>query len=443
MINFLNFLSFLFFTFVSNFFLLLAFNKDRIFIDFFLGLFLWLGFWYKYSISLLLGTGYFDEFLNGEILYVINDEVLNISSVAFIALIIARFIRAKIWNYPIISNKNEINENIVSFYIKYRDFILLIFIFSVCFFSFTNSYLGIYQKGFIAKTHLPLGLNNLYKCLILFGFTALSAIIIYFELLVKKQISNLILMIVIGSELLISFSLLSRGSIINIFALAYGALFMSSQLSIKIKLVPLKIILILSLIFLIILSINFLRINSFKDHQTELKQGFYENIYHLKKITKPLLIDRWVGIESLMALVTSKQAGWDLWYKAWEEKYDVKETSLYDRIIFNSPYRALISEKNHFITAPGFVTFFSYPGSLVFLFFSVLTVYLFSSIFEIFTYYSSKGNIILCSVFSYIISYRFASFGYVPRQSYLLFGSLFIFLIIIFFLNKKFNNRNF
>src|SRR6056300_1669423 len=90
-----NFLSFLFFTFVSNFFLLLTFNKNRIFIDFFLGLFLWLGFCYKYSISLLLGTGYFNEFLNGEILNVINDEVLNISSVAFIALIIARFIRTK------------------------------------------------------------------------------------------------------------------------------------------------------------------------------------------------------------------------------------------------------------------------------------------------------------------------------------------------------------
>ena len=44
--------------------------------------------------------------------------------------------------------------------------------------------------------------------------------------------------------------------------------------------------------------------------------------------------------------------------------------------------------------------------------------------FEILTYHLCDRNWILCSLFAQVVAFRFASFGYVPAQSYLLFGSL-------------------
>jgi len=54
-------------------------------------------------------------------------------------------------------------------------------------------------------------------------------------------------------------------------------------------------------------------------------------------------------------------------------------------------------------------------------------------------------NWILCSLFAQIIAFRYASFGYVPGQSYLLFGTLILNGLLIytvdFILQKWFMHR--
>jgi len=42
-------------------------------------------------------------------------------------------------------------------------------------------------------------------------------------------------------------------------------------------------------------------------------------------------------------------------------------------------------------------------------------------------------NLILCSLLGQVVAFRFSSFGYVPIQTYLLFGSLFLNLLLIYF----------
>jgi hypothetical protein len=49
---------------------------------------------------------------------------------------------------------------------------------------------------------------------------------------------------------------------------------------------------------------------------------------------------------------------------------------------------------------------------------------LLAAMLEIATYRFCGRNWILCSLFAQVIAFRYASFGYVPAQSYLLFGSL-------------------
>jgi hypothetical protein len=147
-----------------------------------------------------------------------------------------------------------------------------------------------------------------------------------------------------------------------------------------------------------------------------------------------LLVDRWVGIEGVMSVSTYHNLGWDLWKKAWQEKYTRSGTSMYDLVILRSPFGEL--RNHHFISLPGIVAFFYFPGSLPFLCFSMILLGLIAAGVELFVFKTSGANIILCCVIGQVVAYRYAHFGYVPNQSYLLFGSIFLNVLILYFLNK-------
>jgi hypothetical protein len=72
----------------------------------------------------------------------------------------------------------------------------------------------------------------------------------------------------------------------------------------------------------------------------------------------------------------------------------------------------------------------------MFLFGSMFLVGIMASVIEMATFKLGGKNIILCSLLAQVIAFRFASFGYVPAQSYLLFGSIFLNIIIIFVADK-------
>jgi hypothetical protein len=46
-------------------------------------------------------------------------------------------------------------------------------------------------------------------------------------------------------------------------------------------------------------------------------------------------------------------------------------------------------------------------------------------------------NIVLCALLAQVVVSRYAHFGYVPAQSYLLFGALYLNLLIIYFSDKS------
>lgn len=58
---------------------------------------------------------------------------------------------------------------------------------------------------------------------------------------------------------------------------------------------------------------------------------------------------------------------------------------------------------------------------------------------EVFVYKVGGRSVILCSLFAQLIAYRFMSFGYVPAQSYLFFGSMVANVILIYLVDKFFD----
>jgi len=467
------------FTAALNGLFILGFTKERIFFDTFIGIFFWLGFWLKFSVRVaFMGgnfhepTGHFDG-TGGA-----YDQALLVASCGIIALLIAAFVRRKfLFSYGEVIKQPRL-ERIFSYYQKSRKVILALFIFVVGIIVVTNEIFGIYQRGTVPRTILPFGLSGVYAWLLLFGLTSVSAVILDCEFRMKK---NPYLASFIG--LLECFfsnaSMLSRGMILNGGSLMIGAIDNAKKRFIDLgfgyQLIVLVVfgILFVSSVFVVNYIRGYTIISSVVDaavqRSKELKSEAIKseavkskkldspelnvkpldhsqlNSMALKlsvKTSKPLMLDRWVGMEGTMAVSSYPGLGWDLWIRAWQERYSHTGTSMYDLTFIKSPYLQVDMSKHHFIGLPGILAFFYYPGSFPFLFFSMLLLGFLGAGIEMSVFKLSGGNIILCSLIAQVVAYRFAHFGYVPYQSYLLFGSIFLNVLIIFSVDRYLGVRN-
>ena len=412
------------FTVVANALLFSGFRRRALYFDTFIGLFLWLGFWLKLSVRIAFSSGQFREptgaFDGSGGAF---DEALIVSTCGLAAFIVASFVRERLFFYPDKPVPCS-RSGLFHVYSTYRVPVIAIFIGAVIVVAGTNAWLGVYQRGMVSQTILPFGLNGAYKWLLQFGFASISALIIRFELELNRRVTVLALIPPLLESFLSNVSLLSRGMILNTFALAVGGGRWFSAQKIRIGLRQMLMVgASLGVFFLMsVLAVNYLRASSFDDSPVPVKNAATASVV----ATTPLFIDRWVGIEGVLAVASSDQLGWPVWREAWQERFDETQFSLYDRRFVSGHYASvpINTSRNHFVNLPGLVAFLYYPGSLLFLFGAALLAAWGAAGFEILTYHLCDRNWILCSLFAQVVAFRFASFGYVPAQSYLLFGSL-------------------
>lgn len=319
-------------------------------------------------------------------------------------------------------------------YKKYRNIILASFVFLFVMIAGTNVWLVIYQRGLVPQTILPFGLNGVYTWLLLFGLASFSAVILDCEFKVNKN-PYLIAFLCLLETFCSNVSMLSRGMILNASALILGVhedqKTQVSFLNVRFKIIMLTvfIVLFISSVF----TVNFVRTYRFSINATEI--SLYKAISGSYVMSSPLFITRWVGIEGAMAVSSYPNLGWDLWAQSWREKFSNIGTSFYDREIAKTKADNL-TLTHHFIFLPGILAFFYYPGSYVMLFFSMVFLGMIGAAIEIVVYKLCGSNIILCSLIAQVIAYRYAHFGYVPKQSYLLAGAIVLNVLMIFFLYK-------
>ena len=425
-----NVMIYVLFTLLANTLLFNGFRKRSIYFDTFIGVFFWLGFWLKFSLRIVFASGQFREAVgafDGSALAF--DHALIISSCGIAGLLVAGLIREWFFVYP----EEPIacaRLGLFLFYQSFREYLIGLFILVVVLVAVSNAWLGIYQRGMIAQTILPLGLNGVFKWLLQFGLASISALIVRFEMELNRNLTLLTFSPAILESLFSNVSLLSRGMILNSSALAYGYLRMISAMRHRIAPASIAFGAIAFAVFftLSVYAVNHLRAISYWGESKGAPVAVAQ------AMATPLFIDRWVGIEGVLAVSSSKKLGWDLWREAWKEEYNERQLSLYDRTFIDSPYANPDADmsRNHYVSLPGLVAFLYYPGSLVFLFAVMLACALMASSLEIATYRFCGRNWILCSLFAQVIAFRYASFGYVPGQSYLLFGTLVLNGLIIF-----------
>ena len=363
--------AYLLFTILANALLLNGLRKQALFFDTFIGVFLWLGFWLKFSIRVAFADGQFHESVGAfDGSTEAFDEALVVASCGFAGLLAASLIRQQFFRYP--DNATSCASlGLFQLYENYRKPFIALFLLLVLMVAASNIWLGIYQRGMVVQTVLPFGLNGIYKWLLQFGLASISAVIIRFEIELNRNISLFAVFPPLLECLFSNVSLLSRGMILNATALGVGGLRTLRAMKIRIDpfLMTVAIITFASLFVASVFAVNYLRASSLM-RSTETTFDSAAAVDTAQNMTTPLFIDRWVGIEGVMAVSSSDRLGWDLWREGWDEKFQEGRLSLYDRHFIESPYTNpnIDKSRHHFISLPGVVAFFYYPGSLWFLF---------------------------------------------------------------------------
>lgn len=449
--NKFNYLSF---SIISNFLIFFAIRKNAVFFETFFSLFLWLGFWFKFTCTIAFTSGQFKEgvglFDYSKTLF--NDSLI-VSIIGLLAFIISgHFRQLFLFNYP---KKLEIQ------FFKNNPFILgqkkiwiIFFIFCLSI-AILNFYFKIYQKGLLPIYDINFITSGTFKWLLLFGLSSISAFLIFYEFNYFKKFFLLSTFVIILETFLTSLSMLSRGMIFNSCALLFGVYKFSNKIS-KVNNLGyyLKSFLFIIIFFYIsVSSVNYLRANYFyvgksaeysilkqeKKPKTEKKfSSFNENnseIFYL-------LVNRWVGIDGVMAVVSKKDLlNMPFLISAFKEKPKADSPTFYEftfGLESMNTYNSQLYENVKGNTLPGIVAFSYYSGSYFILFLIIFFLCLLASCLEFISFKVSSKNLIFSALIGEVIAFRFIHFGYLPQQSYLLFGSILLTLTGLLIIKKKF-----
>jgi len=429
------------FTLCLNALFIIGFTGRKIFFDMFIGIFFWLGFWLKLSLRVAFFGGLYQEpvgrFGGTGPEY---DRALLVVSCGVIALLIASFVRRRfLFSYEAVPEHRR-HEGTFAAYEKHRTFVLAAFCVLFIVVAVTNVVLGIYQRGSVPGTRLPLGLNGICAWLLLFGLASFSAILLDCESRLRKD-PYVVTIITMLECFFSNVSMLSRGLVLNGGSLLIGVL-ENARLRLfnpgrRYKLVVFGVFGVL--FALSVVAVNHVRSSVFfhvSDAPAASLSDAIEPMARSIRGAKALVIDRWVGIEGAMAVSSHPGLGWDLRRAAWKERFSDSGTSMFDKVILNYRYTEEYLSKHHFINMPGVLAFLYYPGSLLFLSASMFALGLLAAGIEWCVYRIGGANMILCSLMGQVVAYRYAHFGYAPARSYLLFGSIFLNLAIIYLLDR-------
>ena len=146
-----------------------------------------------------------------------------------------------------------------------------------------------------------------------------------------------------------------------------------------------------------------------------------------------------------MAVISKEKIlSFDLFLKAFEEKKTKDGKTFYESEfdLDNLDPKNQIYENIKGNTLPGIIAFSFYTGSYFMMFFIIFILSIFASSIEYLAFKLSYNNLIFSSLIGQIIAFRFTHFGYLPNQSYLLFGTIILTILFVYVL-KLFNNKTF
>tara|TARA_B100000787_G_scaffold2817_1_gene2107 strand:+ start:2189 stop:3748 length:1560 start_codon:yes stop_codon:yes gene_type:complete len=451
-------------------------DKKATYFEIFFSAYFFLGFWFKYVFSLLLFDGIvFDSDIE-QVPFKNIDEILVLGTWIALICILSSFIFRNLKKKYLFQNKINFEKSFfIELYLKNRIAVLIVFLIFVVLIAFFNTKLGIHQRGFIYYHELPSIITNLIKWLLLFGFTTFSCFIFHAEIKHIKKI-NIFTIIIMLAEVFFSYtSMLSRSFIINASCLILPIYQQSTKFIKKydLKLITLFII-ILFLTTFSVQGVNKIRLEKLEIVKAEYKELTEKEIDILldndpalekklknynfqipKKEIDPdlnsklyikapkvtprdvinfILVNRWIGIDSLILVSNKKNKNYDLFFRALKEEKDNTDYTFYEKefglvaVKTNVDTGKTVLKGN---TLPGIISFLYYTGSSVFLLLSIMLIFFIFNLLENILRKVTDNNLVFTCFISNMIATRLFHFGYAPKDSYMFLISI---LLSVFFI---------
>lgn len=126
-------------------------------------------------------------------------------------------------------------------------------------------------------------------------------------------------------------------------------------------------------------------------------------------------VDRWIGLEGLMAVQSYPEKSWRLLWSALSEKPQVGNPDIY-QAVSNSIYLKSDGTKFRFASLPGAAAFLYYSNSLLMVMFGMFCLTLVVLSVEYFIN-AMTTNPILCSLYGVVMANNVVQFGVAPRSS--------------------------
>lgn len=399
--------------------------------ELFLNLFIYLGFWLKFSFNLIYSFNKripeTNEFLSEVAIRDNYSEVLIVTgiSILFISLV---FLFLK----KVFPRKNKRNFSFIfliftikKFKIKFLTSFFLFFYFIIFLnILFDFAYLGQQSSGFFI-------IEKLFKGLLIIVFPLFITLIcdLYFKIHGK---SFVILLLLFLSFFSIAISLDSRSMIVYLLPilLVYIHYFKTF------KYIALLTIISSVLIFISINLVQKSRSNS--EFYNRLLSDTFKEIYYLST-------NRWVGISGMINVHYTKNKNYKMFTDSLSEKsglFNFYERNFYysqdeNSLNFKSEDEFLKNIKNYkriSVYIPGFMAFFYYSGSIFFLLFLNLILIIFLILIEKSCAFIMRHNNLFIAMFSMILIWRTIHIGLFPLNTLLFFIILtlvpFVFLIL-------------
>ncbi|NWE45764.1 hypothetical protein [Pseudomonas gingeri] len=346
---------------------------------------LWLGFWLKIVVHLLSGSafvepiGYFDSSESSW------DNVLLVASIGALGVISGRVIFHILFGlHSTMTNNTEYSPP--NWYSQHKLVIWLLFIFCVVVFSVLNSIYSFQQVGIVPKT-IIWPLNTVFYWLLTTGFTMTAVTLMWWEFVSGKN-KNTIYFVVFESAMS-SVSLLSRGVYIFNLVPVLAAVFLNRK---KIYGFSYRWFLFLFFVFILVFCVCYPLVNAARDYYyssvpfampVSLYSGGVFQKFFLKMTT--FSVDRWVGVEGLMATSAYPEKGISLFFSVLTEKGEIGKLSIFQDIAL-SHYRYLDTSRFSFASLPGPISFYYLSGSLLVVMFGMALMALLILMSEVLVY---------------------------------------------------------
>lgn len=394
----------------------------------FLTIFLWLGFWFKFTANFLLfgffpfgePVGYFDESAAAW------DHAFWIAIVASSAVLLTRLLYKLTGLESTITAKPGKPPPI--WYSRNRSLFWLGLVISIVGLSFLNAIFGIQQSGLVPRTRLPWPLNAVIYWLLSTGLSMAVATLLWWDIGLRKNLLPAV-GVMLGEALFSTVTLLSR-SIYLFHAIPQLLMLMINRRPLLIMPKRHTVWIVLAFLLLFagsVVSVSFLRDFYYSSDAPAVGSTHKPHESSSKIVSEPppissvrlillhqLIVNRWIGMEGVLAVSSYPEKSPTLFVNELTAHSEIGKVDGYQKIS-NSTYQEIDGAKYQFSSLPGATAFFYYSGSAWYVFGGMFFLTFIAMCSERLVLLMT-GNVVLCALYGVNVANAIAQLGVTPRQ---------------------------